>query len=86
MTTTMENHNSNDYETPLSVSIAEAIAEKTGREITDFSLYDSIDPDALNTIFSKSQSEVGTVRVVFNILDYTVVVEQVNEIVTVHVE
>lgn len=74
-----------DRKTPISVALVEAISEQTRLEMTDFSLYDSIDPDALDTLFSGDRPQVGDVRVVFDILDHTVVVERVDETVTVRV-
>lgn len=75
----------NGSEGPPSVSIAEAIAEDASIELTEFSLYETVDPDALDSLLGAEKSEAGGVRVAFSVRDNAVVVERTGGGVTVRV-
>ncbi|WP_458184923.1 HalOD1 output domain-containing protein [Haladaptatus sp. NG-WS-4] len=70
---------------PLSTAVVKALAEVAGDDPASMGvpLYDAIDPDALDNLFTDRHD--GTPRmggtVVFTILDYEVTVESYGEIV-----
>ncbi|WP_458206956.1 HalOD1 output domain-containing protein [Haladaptatus sp. NG-SE-30] len=77
-------HTSYAEDTPLSTAVVIALAEMAGDDPAEMGvpLYDVIDPDALDSLFSDKHD--GTPRmggkVVFTILDYEVTVHSYGEI------
>jgi hypothetical protein len=67
-----------DREEPLSTAVIDAVADAADREPADLGtrLYDQIDPDALDNLFSDRHNGMprGSGHVVFPLLDYEVTV------------
>ncbi|WP_135851630.1 HalOD1 output domain-containing protein [Halorussus salinus] len=67
-----------DRDQPLSAAVIDAVAEAADREPAELGtpLYDQIDPDALDNLFSDRHNGMprGSGHVVFTLLDYEVTV------------
>ncbi|ELZ22314.1 hypothetical protein C475_17418 [Halosimplex carlsbadense 2-9-1] len=66
-----------DRETDLSIAVIEAIAEAKAVEPTemDATLYDAVDPDALDRLFTDREGEALAGRVVFELGAHEVTVQ-----------
>ena len=71
-----------DSETPLDVVLAEAIAEHFGRDVDSFTLYDSVDAEALERLVSPRPDGTSrrSVTVRFPLNDHLVAVTSTGEI------
>ncbi|PSP55970.1 hypothetical protein BRC82_03115 [Halobacteriales archaeon QS_1_67_19] len=69
---------SDERDEPLSAAVIEAVAEAADRDPAELGtpLYDQIDPDALDNLFSDRHNGMprGSGHVVFTLLDYEVTV------------
>ena len=83
--TTAKKRSSCTYGSCATVAVIEALEQYNGIDphATEFRLYDLIDPDALNTLFTGQQTTGLTVE--FDIDDVTVSISQVNDDIQVHV-
>jgi hypothetical protein len=77
-----------DRETDLSIAVIEAIAEAKGIEPTELeaTLYDAVDPDALDRLFTDRGDEALAGRVVFDLGAHEVTVQSNGDVLVRQVD
>lgn len=65
------------------VAVVEMLRSETGTDVTEFMLYDTIDTDALEMLFSTEKPETDNIRLAFDVLDTRVIIERENGSVSV---
>ena len=69
-------------DTPLSVAVIEAVASATSRDPTEIeSMYEYVDPDALDTLFETGAGRTASGTVSLPVADHLVVADSDGEIV-----
>lgn len=78
----MEGGDADDSET-MCVAIVDVLVSETDIDSADFTLYDTIDTEAVELLFHHKKPQSGNIRLAFDVLDERVVIERENGSVSV---